>query len=81
MSITGLVVHAHPNKTDSVRLALLSFKGVEVHAATPDGKLIVTLDNPSDAEAADTLYGLKDVDGVLSTALVYTHFEEQETGT
>ncbi|MFC1673510.1 chaperone NapD [Pseudomonadota bacterium] len=76
MSICGLVIHASPGNGDNVVSALVALDGVEVHEATEDGRLVVTVDNPNDGEAAKVLDSFREIDGVLSTSLVYTHFEE-----
>lgn len=76
MSICGLVIHASPGNGDNVVSALVALDGVEVHEATEDGRLVVTVDNPDDGEAAKVLDSFRTIDGVLSTSLVYTHFEE-----
>ena len=80
MSISGLVIHATPGRSDSVSDALLALDGVEVHEVTEDGRLVVTVDNPDDGEAAKVLDQFRSIQGVLSTSLVYTHFEEDDEG-
>lgn len=77
MSITGLVVHAVPKNAASVQAAIEALEGTEVHKVTDDGRLVVTVDNPSDQEAAKVFDSFKTIAGVLSTSLVYTHFEEE----
>ncbi|MBF0250453.1 MAG: chaperone NapD [Alphaproteobacteria bacterium] len=76
MSICGLVVHAKPGLVGSVQASMEAMKGVEVHQATGDGRLVVTVDNPDEYEAGDILNSFRDIKGVLSTSLVYAHFEE-----
>ena len=50
LHIASLVVHAAPARLASVRRAMHDLAGVEVHAASLQGKLVVTLEQPS-AEA------------------------------
>ena len=76
MSITGLVVHAVPDTAGSVQDAIGALDGVEVHKVTDDGRLVVTVDNPDDGKAAQVFDSFRTIPGVLSTSLVYTHFEE-----
>jgi nitrate reductase NapD len=52
--------------------------GVEVHAATSDGRMIVTTEDWDETTAADKVFAIDRLDGVLSAALVY-HFFEPET--
>jgi len=85
MNISGILIHASLEKVASVKAALLDFPGVEVHAATDDGRLIVTLDCSDNNIAADNLFKMNGLDGVLNASLVYHNFEpdsfnEVETG-
>ncbi len=84
MSVSGLVVHARADSVASVRAALEQHAGVEVHAASADGRLVVTLDRADDYEATELMSKFQAMDGVLSMALAYSHFEndlaEEERG-
>lgn len=75
MNISGVVVHARPEILDNVRRDLNSVPGVEVHAAGEDGRMVVTIEGESNGALADTHRQLTHIDGVLSAALVYHHFE------
>ncbi len=75
MSISGLVVQAKPRQVSKVRKRLEQIQGVDVYAQTEDGSLVITVDEPDDSAAADILLNLGNIDGVLSTSLVYNHFE------
>ena len=75
VSISGLVIHTLPDRTRSVRSAIAGMTGVEVHATTEDGRLVVTVDEPDPKRATDTLVALNGLDGVLNAALVYNYFE------
>ncbi|MBL4614467.1 MAG: chaperone NapD [Magnetovibrio sp.] len=76
MSITGLVIHAVPKNALSVQKAIEALEGTEVHKVTEDGRLVVTVDNLDDGAAADIFDAFRTIDGVLSTSLVYTHFDQ-----
>ena len=76
MSITGLVIHAVPENTPIVKKALEACDGTEVHKVTDDGRMVVTVDNPDDGAATQIFESFKTIAGVLSTSLVYTHFED-----
>lgn len=76
MSITGLVIHAVPQETTAVQVAVEAMEGAEVHQVTDDGRMVVTVDNPDDGKAADVFDSFRTIAGVLSTSLVYTHFED-----
>jgi len=76
MSISSLVVHAEPRRATEVQSAMEALEGVEVHKVTDDGQIIVTVDSPSDRAAADTFDKFTSIEGVLSTSLVYSYFED-----
>jgi nitrate reductase NapD len=72
-NICGLVVHARPGLAQAVQGRLIALPGVEVHASTPDDRLVVTVEDAGDRRCLDTVTRLQDIEGVLSTALVYQH--------
>jgi nitrate reductase NapD len=74
MNISGIVVHASPDKLDKVRALLEEIPGVEVHAASAEGKMVVTIEKPGDREITDLFDEISKTSGVLSTAMVYHHF-------
>jgi nitrate reductase NapD len=75
MNISGIVVHASPDKIDKVRTQLEKIPGVEVHAASAEGKMVVTIEKPGNRETADIFEEIGRIPGILSTAMVYHHFE------
>lgn len=77
MSISSLLVHARAEDISRVQDALNSQEGVEVHTTTPEGRIVVTVDEPDNSRAADILQSFRELDGVLSTSLVYTYFDEE----
>jgi len=76
MSISGLVLQTRPEDTEGLRRRLDGLDGVEVHAVTDEGRLVVTVDQPDDGKAAETLQRLQAMDGILSASLVYNHLEQ-----
>lgn len=76
MSISGLVIHARPERIDQVRAALAARPGVEVHGQSADGRLIVTVDQADDVAAAETISGFQGLTNVFSVSLVYSHFDD-----
>ena len=77
MNISGVLVHTRPEQTNVVKSQLGNLFGVEVHAATEDGRLVVTIENES-APMIDTMNSFHDIKGVLSASLIYHHFDELE---
>lgn len=75
MNISGIVVHASPDKIETVRARLEKIPGVEIHAASAEGKMVVTIEKPSDRETTEIYDEIGKTPGVLSSAMVYHHFE------
>jgi len=78
MNISGVLVRSRPEKVFEVRRALEAIEGVEVHAATEDGRLIVTVEEDGDRAMADKVLGLQDLPGVIAASMVYHQFEDDE---
>ncbi len=79
MNISGVLVMSRPERLPSVRAALDEMAGIEVHAATEDGRIIITTDD-TDVAADDQhpLISIQNIPGVLSASLVYHHAEPNE---
>ncbi len=75
MNISSIIVHAKPTELASVRGSLEQIPGVEIHAATDDGKLVVTIESDTDGETASTFDRINTMDGVMSAAMVFHQFE------
>jgi nitrate reductase NapD len=50
MNVSSLIVNARDGQADCVQALLTQQPGVEIHAASPEGKLIVTIETESDRE-------------------------------
>ncbi|WP_165498117.1 chaperone NapD [Siculibacillus lacustris] len=71
MNVIGVLVHVAPQGLDTARAALAAMDGVEVHAASADGRLVVTATDVAGRFAADSLMAMNHVPHVIGTALVY----------
>jgi len=78
MTICSLVVQAIPENLDAVCQSLTRMDGVEIHAQTDEGKLIVSLDHPSRSYCGNTMTDMTRIDGVMSASLVYEYQEDLE---
>jgi len=71
LHIASLVVHSTPRRMARVGEAIAALAGACVHATSPGGKLVVTIE-AADAEAmAARVADIHHIDGVLGAALVY----------
>lgn len=78
MSIYSVVIHTMPENLESVSKELLKIQGVEIHGESNKGKLVVTLDHPDRGYCSDTLMGFHNISGVLSSALIFEYFEDDD---
>ena len=79
MSIYSVVIHTKPENLKSVSTALEETKGVEIHGTSEKGKLVVTLDHPDRGYCSETLMGFHNISGVLSSALIFEYFEDDDS--
>jgi nitrate reductase NapD len=77
-NICGVLVHAKPGKMDAVKIGLTTIPGVEIHQATDDGRLVVTVEDTPGSWAAETIKNFTEIEGVLSAALVYHYCGSQD---
>ena len=75
MNIAGVLIHSLPGSTETVKHSLTTLPGVEVHAVSADGRMVVTVEGESADTLADAFRGFNNMSGVLSAAMVYHHFE------
>ena len=75
MNLSSVLVNARPQALHRLREGLSALRGVEVHAATEDGRLIVTIEGDSVQAIADLFAQINQQPGVLSAAMVYHQFE------
>ncbi len=77
MNISSAIVHARPRDLAVVQSGLASLEGVEVHAVSPEGKLIVTIETEDDSSNVATYECIGRLDGVMSAAMVYHQTESE----
>jgi nitrate reductase NapD len=76
MNISSVIVRARPEKLPALRLGMAQIPGVEVHAATADGHLIVTIEDRPGFSTADAFVKLHNLDGVIAASLVYQYCDD-----
>lgn len=81
MNICSVIVHVNPEKAIQVQSTIEEVSGAEVHGGVDEGKLIVTVEETDDSVMADAITGFANIDGVLSTSMIYHHYEELEAET
>ncbi|GAB1149430.1 chaperone NapD [Shewanella algae] len=75
--VTSLVVHAAPGTLETVTTAIQALEGAEVHASSPEGKLVVTLEGESQGEILDNVEAINRLPGILSSSLIYHQVDSE----
>jgi nitrate reductase NapD len=78
MTICSLIIHSKPEKSAMVSVTLKKVDGVEIHAITDEGKMVVSIDHPDRTHCSDSIMQMHNVDGVMNVALIYEYHEESE---
>jgi periplasmic nitrate reductase NapD len=73
--IAGIVVFVQPPSIDAVVSCIRSIPSATIHAGTPEGKLVVTLETDSTRRTLDYMDAIRTLPGVVDLALVYQHAE------
>ena len=73
--ISSMVVHAMPDYLLAVKRNIEELPGAEIHAESPNGKLVVVLESQTQTYITDVIEKIACLDHVLSTALVYHQIE------
>jgi len=72
-NVCGVLVHAHNNQIDQLKKLLEQQDGVEVHAVTDNGRLVVTVEHDRRKTVGDRIMGFYELPGVLSAAMIYQY--------
>ena len=75
MNISSAIVHARPGTAGVVRGRLADIDGVDIHAVSEEGRIIVTIETEDDRGTADTFNFISQMDDVLSASMVYHQTE------
>lgn len=73
--IAGLLVHARKGCAQSVAETLQEYPGIEIHAVSEDGKLIVVCECATGREVLAEVERMRELYDVVDVALVYQHAE------
>jgi nitrate reductase NapD len=68
-------VHARPGSAEAVKARLAAVGGVEIHAASDEGKIIVTIEADNDDGMVSTFEHISKLDDVMSASMVFHQVE------
>ena len=77
MNISSAILHIAPTRLEEACAALLQMPGVEIHARSAEGKVVVTLEDDDTNSAADSYVALHGMPGVASVAMVYQYSDDE----
>jgi len=77
MNISSAILHIVPARLDEACAVLAGMPGVEIHARSPEGKVVVTLEDDDTEAAANRYVALHGVPGVAAVAMVYQYSDEE----
>lgn len=75
LNISSAIVYARPGTDSTVRQQLLQVPGVEVHAASEDGKIIATIEAENDRAAMEIYESVARLPDVLNVAMIFQQTE------
>jgi nitrate reductase NapD len=78
MNISSAIVHIVPARLDEACALLSGLPGVEIHARTPEGKVVVVLEDDDTESAANSYVALHGIPGVASVAMVYQYCDDKQ---
>ena len=78
MNISSAIVHIVPARLDEACAALAGLPGVEIHARSPEGKVVVVLEDDDTESAANSYVALHGIPGVASVAMVYQYSDDKQ---
>jgi nitrate reductase NapD len=75
LHISSIVVHVDPASSPRVRADIAAVPGLETHAATDDGRLVVTIEAETDEASIAHIDHVRALPGVHAVAMVFHQFE------
>jgi periplasmic nitrate reductase NapD len=81
ISICSLAVHVLPSHLASLQDLIGRLRGVEIHAVTADGRVVVTIEAENAAKIPAVIAEIRGAAGVISAALAFHQTESGRDGT
>lgn len=79
LHISSVLVRAAPDQVPQVTAEIAKIPNSDIPLQDASGKIIVTLETPSESEIVDSLTKLQLIDGVASAALIYHQAESAQS--
>lgn len=76
INVCGVLVSTRPEHIKTVQQQLEREDGVEIHAITEEGRLVVTVEKEDQQQTGDMLGRIQALDHVVSASMVYQYFDQ-----
>ena len=76
INVCGVLVFAHPEHIKAVQQQLEGEDGVEIHAVTDNGRMVVTVEKEDQQQTGELLNRIQTLDHVISASMVYQYFDQ-----
>ena len=77
-NVCGVLVHTRPGNVEEVKRRLAALPGVDVHAATEEGRVVVTVEDIPQRLAIETISDIFQTEGVINASLVYQYTDDED---
>jgi len=77
--IVGAVLQVKPSMEDEVRVQLLQYESVEIHAEDEQSRWVITLEAETNKKLLKLSEEIQNIQGVLGLTPVYQHCEENKS--
>lgn len=77
MKIVSLLLSARPERLSALRERLSTMPGVQVHGATADSKLVVTIEDARGGDLMPQVLAAQGLPGVLAATLTYEYSDDE----
>lgn len=78
VQIASVLVQARPEQAEEIARAIDSLSDAESYRTEAPSRLIVAIEAASDADLMEAMSDIADMDGVISTSLVYHQIERSD---
>lgn len=78
--ISSLIVHVRPECHQAARADIAARDGVEIHGDDAEGKMVLVLETPSEAEILGHIAAINDIPGIIATSLIYHEIDRPDAG-
>lgn len=76
INVCGVLVFAYPKHIKTVQQQLEGEDGVEIHAVTENGRMVVTVEKEDQQQTGELLNRIQTLDHVISVSMVYQYFDK-----